>query len=85
MDTRIVVFIIYSIIGFLLVIFNKFISELFYNLTLYFTEKINLKEVFLFKVDNTNRNSMFFLTRSFTIAFGIMIIASSIYYISIFK
>lgn len=79
MITRVIILGAYAFIGLLLIIFNKYVSEITYNLVLYFTEKLNLTEVFLFKVDETNKNSMFFLTRSFTIALGLIIFSTCVY------
>ena len=74
-------FIAYTILGFIFIIFNKKFSYYIYNLILYYTDKLKLSEVFIFKVDNSNRNSMFFLTRSFTILLGIAIISLSLFYL----
>lgn len=63
----------YAFIGLLMVIFNKYVTKITYNLVLYFTEKMDLSHVFIFKVDDTNRDSMFLLTRTFTVSFGLVI------------
>jgi len=75
-------FIGYNFLGLVFIIFNKKLSYYFYNLILYYTDKLKLSEVFIFKVDNTNRNSMFFLTRCFTIFFGVAIILLSLLYLN---
>lgn len=80
MDMKFILFGAYAFIGLLLIIFNKYVSEITYNLVLYFTEKLDLQELFLFKIDETNRNSMFSLMRTFTTLFGILIVTTCLYY-----
>lgn len=76
-----VVFLRYSyvILGILFIIFNKFIGEWMYKLTLLFTDKLKISELFIFRVDSKNRDSFFFLTRSFSIFFGIFITVLAFY------
>lgn len=74
------IFLAYGIVGLLFIIFNKKIAELNYKLVLFYTNKLNVKDFFIFKIDHNNRDSMFFLTRSFTIFFGIGIFAFSLYH-----
>lgn len=62
-----------------MILFNRYITDFLYKFTLYLTDKMELKEVFFFKVDHSNRNSMFFLTRTFTIFFGIFLASFSFY------
>ncbi len=75
------IFYLYIFLGILFVLLNKKISNLLYGLILYFTNKLNIEDLFIFRVDNENRNSMFFLMRSFTILFGISLILISFYFI----
>jgi len=75
-------FFLYTFFGILLIIFNKDISNVLYNLILYYTDKLKIKELFIFKVDESNRNSMFFLTRAFTVLFGLAIVSACLYFIS---
>ena len=81
MDTKVWILGTYIFFGFLLLIFNKQISNLNYKLILFYTNKLRLSEIFIFKVDSHNRNSLIFLTRSFTISFGLLIIGTSSYYL----
>ncbi len=74
-------FMIYSFFGFLIFLFNKKIAHVLYNLVLYFTNRLHISDVFIFRIDDKNRNSMFFLMRSFTILFGLAIISSCLYQI----
>jgi len=69
----------HALIGITLILFSKRITHFTYSLSLYFTGKLNINKVFIFRIDNSNRNSMFFLMRSFTIMFGIFILAGSLY------
>lgn len=69
----------YTFFGFLLIIFSRKIANILYNLILYYTNKLKLNDLFIFKVNSKNRNSMFFLTRSFTFLFGVFIVVFSIY------
>jgi len=81
MEIRLFVLISYSIIGLLLVYFNKQISNLNSRLILFYTQKLKLKDFFLFKIDKKNKSSMQLLTRIFTSTFGMTIFFISIYYI----
>ena len=78
-----IIFYGHALIGLILILFSKRITHFTYSLTLYFTGKLNLDKVFLFKIDDSNRNSMFFLMRSFTIMFGIFILAGSLYMLNL--
>jgi len=80
MEATTFLFCAYALLGLVFFILNKKITYIIYNLILYFTNKLNLKEVFIFRIDDYNRNSMFFLMRSFTILFGLLLIATSAYY-----
>ena len=71
----------YVILGLIFILFNKQIGNLNYKLVLYYTDKLSLKDFWMFKVDDANRNSMFFLTRSFSVFFGLSICASAIYHL----
>ena len=73
------IFYIYARIGFLMIVFYKKISEIFYNLSLYFTGKMRLKNLFLFKIDKRNRDVLLFWMETFTISFGLFILLSSLY------
>ncbi len=81
MDSRSILYTSYLVIGILLILFNKQIAQINYKLMLYYTDKLNLKDVFIFKVDNTNRNSLFTLTRAFTLILGLFITATCIYFL----
>ncbi len=78
MDPKTTLFVGYAIIGGIFILFNKQIAKINYKLVLFYTDKLNLKAVFLFKIDDTNRNSLFFLTRTFTIFFGIALLTASL-------
>lgn len=77
----IVNFVMYSYIflGLFLILFNRFIGAWVYKFTLLFTDKLKISELFIFRIDSKNRDSFFFLTRSFSIMFGICIIGASFY------
>jgi len=81
MESRTLILIIYGALGLLLVLLNKKISDLNYKLILFYTNKLRLKDLFIFKVNNQNKNSMRLLTRFFTVTFGFMIFMISLYYI----
>ncbi|MCA9496077.1 MAG: hypothetical protein KC589_03980 [Nanoarchaeota archaeon] len=81
MDSRTIIFSIYALIGLMLILFNRQISDFNYKLVLYFTNKLNLDQLFLFRVDHKNRDSMRVLTRTSTICFGLLIFSLSIYYL----
>lgn len=83
MDAKTMIFISYAALGLIFILFNKKISNIIYSLTLYYTEKLRLKDLFLFKVDDNNRNSMYFLTKNITISLGLLIFATSLYYLYI--
>lgn len=68
-------------VGSLLILFSKSISSYIYRMALVFTDKSNLSELFIFKTNKMQRDSFFMLARSFTIAFGLLIAAFSIYVI----
>lgn len=69
----------YVLLGLFLIFFNKFIGAWVYKFTLLFTDKLKLSDLFIFRIDSKNKDSFFFLTRSFSIMFGICIIAASFY------
>ncbi len=79
MDLKFLVLITYAIFGALLIFFNKHISDLNYKLVLYYTNKLHLKDFFIFKINHKNKDSMHFLTRSFTFIFGLAIFLLSVY------
>lgn len=81
MEPRTIIFSIYAVVGLCLILFNRQISDFNYKLVLYFTNKLNLDDLFLFKVNHKNRDSMRVLTRTFTITFGLIIFSLSIYYL----
>lgn len=81
MEAKDVVFIIYLIFGILMIIFSSKISEFFYKMVLLYTNKMNLKDLFLFKVNNKNRDSLFSLARYITIFIGLVIISTCLYLI----
>ena len=76
-----IIFYSYSILGLIMILFNNIISSFFYNLVLYFTDKLNLKELFLFKINRKNKDSLFSLMRSFIIMFGLMILSFCFYFL----
>lgn len=80
MEPKTFVFVSYAILGALLIIFNKYIAEFIYKLVLYFTDKVNINELFLFKVNNQNKDSLFSLSRAITLILGISIFTYSIYF-----
>jgi hypothetical protein len=82
-DSKVLIFSFYLIVGILILIFNFKFSSFFYNLTLYFTQNLNLSNVYLFKINEKNKDSFFFLMRSFVIIFSLVIISISIYYLNI--
>lgn len=81
MESRLIIFGLYSIFGFTMILFNFKISNFFNNLVLYFTNKLKIEELFLFKIDDANYDSMFILMKYFTIFFGLFIILFSVYMI----
>ena len=78
------IFHMYAFIGLLMIIFSSFISHYLYNLVLVYTNRMDLKDAFLFRVNRKNRDSMFSVARYFTITVGLTIIFTSLYYISRF-
>lgn len=81
METQFLFFFLYAFFGFILVLCNKQISFFAYKLILLFTDKLQLDEFFIFKVDKNNKNSLIFITRGFTVSFGLSIVAFSIYHV----
>lgn len=79
MDPRMLFFYSYLLLGLSFVIFNKSIGSWVYKLTLLFTDKLNLSELFVFRIDEKNRDSFFFLMRTFSISFGLMIMVFVMY------
>ncbi|MFW6286287.1 MAG: hypothetical protein ACOC16_04165 [Nanoarchaeota archaeon] len=75
------IFHFYLLLGILIIIFNGRISSFFYNLVLLYTNQMNLKDIFLFKVNRKNADSLFSVARYFTITLGLMIIVTSLYFI----
>ena len=71
----------YFFLGIVLLILNKYLADLNYKLILYYTNKLNISEIFIFKVNHKNRDSLFFLTRSFVIFFALSLIATTSYYL----
>jgi hypothetical protein len=70
---------LYVILGFIFIFLNKKIGAWVYKLTLLFTDKLRMSELFIFRIDSKNRDSFFFLTRSFSILFGISIVVLALY------
>lgn len=64
----------YIIIGVFFVVFYIPISNFFYKLTLLFTNKLRLDNMFLYKIDKTNNDIIYKLARKFTLMLGILII-----------
>ena len=81
MEGRSIFFLGYAILGLIFILFSKQIGDIYYKLVLYYTDKLNLNDFRMFKIDHKNKNSMYFLARSFSIMFGIFILASSIYHL----
>lgn len=81
MFDKVTIMFLYLFMGLFFIIFSKKISNFVYNLILMYMNKMNLKDVFLFKVDHSNRDSFFSLARWFIIFFGIAIISFCIYFI----
>ena len=73
MDSKSFILIGYSILGLIFILFNKQISDINYKLVLFYTNKLNLKDFFLYKINHKNKDSMRFLTRSFTFLLGLTI------------
>lgn len=83
METKLVIFSVYASFGFFMFLFNLKIANFFNNLVLYFTNKLKLKDLFIFRVDNNNKDFMFSLMKFFTITFALCILLFSIYEIYI--
>lgn len=79
MDIRTNVLIGYVILGLILIIFNKQINNLYYKFVLFYTDKLNLSDLFVFKVNNRNKGSLMLYSRIFMIVFGIIIVLFSLY------
>jgi hypothetical protein len=75
------VFHLYAVLGLLIIIFSRLISNFFYNLVLIYTNKMNLNELFIFKIDRNNKDSFYSVAKCFTIMLGMIILISSIYFI----
>jgi hypothetical protein len=69
----------YVVLGLFFLVFNSKIGSFVYKLTLLFTDKMNLSDFFIFKIDNTNRDSFYVLTRSFSAFFGLALIAAALW------
>lgn len=80
MTQTVFVFYLYIFLGLFFILFSKMISNFIYNLALMYTDKMNLRDVFLFKIDHSNRDSFFSLARGFTIFLGILVISICIYF-----
>lgn len=72
---------IYLVIGLFFIIFSKNISNFIYNLILMYMDRVNLKDVFLFKVDHSNRDSFFSLARWFVTFLGLFLVSFCAYFI----
>lgn len=81
MDIITILYGIYVILGLTIALFNKFFALWIYRLILVFTDKLQVSEMFLFKIDNKNKDTFYFLIRSFCILFGLILAFSSGYFI----
>lgn len=79
MDSLIFFYSLYALLGTMFLLLNKRLATWGYKLSLLYTSKLSLQEVFIFKLDARNKNSMFTLMRTFTISFGLMLISLSLY------
>lgn len=79
MEAHPALYITYIIFGLILAIFNRFFGLWVYRLTLVFTDKLHISDMFIFRIDKKNRDSFYFLMRSFCILFGLMLSFSAIY------
>lgn len=80
METSFFFFFLYAFFGFLLVSFYKVIADYLYKLILVYTDKLEVAQLFIFKVDSKNKNSLLFSTRVFTLSFGLAIAMFSAYH-----
>lgn len=74
-------YVAYFLFGMVLALFNKFFGLWVYRLALLLTDKLQVSDMFLFRVDETNRDSFFFLTRSFCVLFGLMLSFAALYFL----
>lgn len=81
MDPQFLFYYLYAFFGLLLVLFFKKISYIAYNLTLIFTDKLQIDQLFIFKIDNKNKNTLLFIMEAFTLTFGLAIVLFSIYHV----
>lgn len=78
MELRTIVFLIYIIIALFFIIFSEKISIFLYRLVLMYTDKLNMKELFYFKVNGVNRDSLFLIAKIVVIVMGLMLFFGSI-------
>lgn len=71
----------YALMGVLVILFNRRISNFFYNLVFMYTNKMNLRDVFIFKIDRNNEDAFYKVARCFTITIGLIIFAVSVFFI----
>jgi len=74
-----ILFIGYILLGMFFFLFNKQIGTWVYKLVLLFTDKLLLTNFFLFRINDSNRNSFYFLTRAFSVLFGLALISAAFY------
>jgi hypothetical protein len=70
----------YLFISLLIILFSKLITINSYKFILCLTEKLNLDEFFIFKVDDNNYHSLICYSRIFLLSFGITIFILTFYY-----
>lgn len=78
-DPKAVILTVYAIVGIFMTVFNKKVGSWNYKLTLLYTDKLNIGEFFLFKINNANRDSFFFLTRAISVSLGLTFMATAIW------
>lgn len=81
MDIKTNVLIGYFVLGLLMLIFNQSINKLYYKFVMFYTDKLSINQLFLFKVNHKNKGTILKLTRVFTIAFSSFILLFSAYYL----
>lgn len=74
-----IVFGIYIFLSILLIAYSKPIAAFGYKFILFYTDKLEIKELYVFKITDHNRDSMFLFMRWFVIIFGGFVIAFSLY------
>lgn len=78
MNTATTLYILYGVMGLLIMAFYSPISKFFYKTSLIFTDKLKLDKFVLYKVDDSNSNVLLKIAKRITFFLGAMILLISI-------